>query len=432
MTDLELVRASRTENEQAFEEIVRRYSSLVYASAVRRVDMDHGLAQDVTQSVFIILHRKLQGLNDEIPLAGWLLKTTSYVSRRAMTAQFRRQRMEAEVLKEAESTAGVEGPPGVPFLDDALMALKPQEQRCVCERFFAEASFKEIAEREEISEDAAQKRVTRALEKMRSFLVRRGVVLGGTAAVSSCLVESAKAGPADLCSNVVASVTAAAAGKGTSIAALLASLTLSSLWKRQFLVLALKVGIGLAVVSPVSWWMYNQSNTTHALRPPARPRAAPTIALLATQWSGLMMQAAALNQSAPPPGNATATESYQARLNALYSESSRVMGELYNVLSTNQAQPALAEFFSLELTETLKLNQSQQSTVSNLVSSVIPANQDAMAGFSAVDANRNRMVPQIRGLLDAAQTQRFDSIYRPDGLALFTVASLSVQFQQAK
>jgi len=163
VTDLELVRECRSRNERAFEEIVQRYSGLVYASALRRVDRDHALAQDVTQSVFIVLHRKLDTFKEQVPLAGWLLKTTSFVARRAISAKFRRQKMEMEMLNEAQWSAPSEPDPGLPFLDDAFMALKPQEQRCISQRFFLEASFKEIAESEQISEDAAQKRVARAL-----------------------------------------------------------------------------------------------------------------------------------------------------------------------------------------------------------------------------------------------------------------------------
>ena len=79
-----------------------------------------GATQDVTQSVFIIFHRKLHAFRDEVPLAAWLLKTTAFVSRRAMTARFRRERMQAEALKETEWHQPEPATAELPFLDEAV------------------------------------------------------------------------------------------------------------------------------------------------------------------------------------------------------------------------------------------------------------------------------------------------------------------------
>src|SRR4029079_3824318 len=60
------------------------------------------------------------------------------------------------------------------LLMEALLALSPKEQVCVLARFYDEHAIEEIARDHGISEDAAQKRIERGLEKMRSFFARRG------------------------------------------------------------------------------------------------------------------------------------------------------------------------------------------------------------------------------------------------------------------
>jgi len=61
--DAELLRQyAQSGSETAFAELVRRYLPLVYATALRLVNGDSHLAQDVTQAVFIDLARKTGSL----------------------------------------------------------------------------------------------------------------------------------------------------------------------------------------------------------------------------------------------------------------------------------------------------------------------------------------------------------------------------------
>src|SRR3954465_13270399 len=75
--------------EEAFEEIVRKYSRLVYGAAYRRLNEAH-LAEDVTQSVFITLQAKRPGLTPKVSIAGWLIRATQFVASRAAKAEARR------------------------------------------------------------------------------------------------------------------------------------------------------------------------------------------------------------------------------------------------------------------------------------------------------------------------------------------------------
>jgi len=64
----------RTRSPEALAVLVGRYSDLVYSTA-RRLVRDRHLAEDVTQSAFIILVKKADRL-DPRTLAGWLVNTT--------------------------------------------------------------------------------------------------------------------------------------------------------------------------------------------------------------------------------------------------------------------------------------------------------------------------------------------------------------------
>jgi DNA-directed RNA polymerase specialized sigma24 family protein len=86
-----LIRYARNRAEDAFGELVRRYIGLVYHAALRQVNGDAHLAQDVTQQVFILLARKAGALVGHRTIAGWLHVTTRLVSSEVRRAEQRRQ-----------------------------------------------------------------------------------------------------------------------------------------------------------------------------------------------------------------------------------------------------------------------------------------------------------------------------------------------------
>src|SRR3954453_22240875 len=78
-----------------FAEIVRRHVDLVYAAARRQVRDGHS-AEDVTQSVFLVLARRARAVPHGA-LVGWLLKTARYASFNAAKLEARRRARETEV-----------------------------------------------------------------------------------------------------------------------------------------------------------------------------------------------------------------------------------------------------------------------------------------------------------------------------------------------
>ena len=103
-----------------------------------------------------------------------------------------------------------------PVLDDAMDELKAEDRNAVLLRFFEERDLRAVGLALGISEDAAQKRVARALEKLRVLLIRRGVTLSAgalAAAISGGAVQSA---PPGLAVSVGTASLAAGAGVGAN------------------------------------------------------------------------------------------------------------------------------------------------------------------------------------------------------------------------
>src|ERR1017187_343383 len=81
MTDGELLqRYARDQSESAFAELVARHVNLVHAAALRQVNGDAHLAEEVTQSLFADLARKAGKLLRHTSLTGWLYPSTRFVA----------------------------------------------------------------------------------------------------------------------------------------------------------------------------------------------------------------------------------------------------------------------------------------------------------------------------------------------------------------
>jgi RNA polymerase sigma factor (sigma-70 family) len=194
--------------EDAFTEIVQRHLPMVHATALRRVGGDAHLAQDVTQTVFIALARKASSLRGHGSLAGWLYISTHRATAEVVRREQRRKQREASA--HSMNLASLSDDPPVdlaslrPLLDDALVGLKADDREAVVLRFFAQRSFAEIGAALRITEEAARKRVNRALDQLQATLSRRGITSTVTALGSALTAAGITTAPATLVSEVAA------------------------------------------------------------------------------------------------------------------------------------------------------------------------------------------------------------------------------------
>lgn len=188
-TDAELLRDyARDRCEDAFAELVRRHLTLVYGAAHRRT-RNAELARDVTQTVFTALARKARDLSPDIVLAGWLHRATHFAAGKSIRTEVRRQTREQEAIAIMESNITEEVPwkQIAPLLDEAVNELDDVDRHAVLLRFFEKKNLEAIGAELGISDDAAQKRVSRAIDKLRDFLRKRGanITVAGLAALLS-------------------------------------------------------------------------------------------------------------------------------------------------------------------------------------------------------------------------------------------------------
>lgn len=207
MTDGELLRRyAREHSEKAFEELVGRRINLVYSAALRQVNNDPHLAEDVTQAVFTDLAAKAAKLSQHPSLTAWLYTSTRFIAANTRRTEQRRAAREAEAHAMNAIDESRESAPDWarirPLLDDAMHTLPAQDREAVLLRHFERRSYAEIGGVLGLSEDSARMRVNRALEKLHETLARRGVTSTALALAGLLGSNAAGAAPAHLTAKV--------------------------------------------------------------------------------------------------------------------------------------------------------------------------------------------------------------------------------------
>src|SRR5256714_11918777 len=101
MNDYQLLCAYVQGDEQAFTTLVEKYFRMVYTVAARHTGDSH-LAEEIAQSVFLILSRKARGFSSRTSLPGWLLRTTRFVCCDAVKMRRRREQNERNLAVNLE------------------------------------------------------------------------------------------------------------------------------------------------------------------------------------------------------------------------------------------------------------------------------------------------------------------------------------------
>lgn len=246
LNDMALVREfAANGSEPAFAELVARHISLVHSAAWRQVGDVH-LAEEITQAVFIILARKAASLGPDTILSAWLYRTARYAAADALKLQRRRQRRDQEAYMQStlhEPSDAHVWEQVAPLLDDAMNSLGERDRAALVLRFFENKTAVEMAAALKINEETAQKRVTRALEKLRKLFSKRGVTLTAAVVASVVSANSVQAAPMGLAATVTAT-----AAKGSAVAASTLALVKGVMNWMTWLQFKLAAVVGAAVV----------------------------------------------------------------------------------------------------------------------------------------------------------------------------------------
>src|SRR6185503_12545533 len=184
------------------------------------VNRDAHLAEDVTQRVFADLAKMAGSLSRDVMVGGWLHRHTCYIASKTMRGEQRRQAREqkAALMNELDQPSESDIAALSPVLDEAINKLGSTDRAAIVLRFFEQREFKDVGEALGSNEEAARKRVNRALDKLRVILARRGVTLSAVGLGSVLSASAVSAAPASLLFGVTSSAMAtAAAGGGTAL-----------------------------------------------------------------------------------------------------------------------------------------------------------------------------------------------------------------------
>jgi RNA polymerase sigma factor (sigma-70 family) len=247
--DSELLRQyAENQSDEAFAALVARHVNLVYSVALRSAGNTHA-AEEIAQAVFIILSKKAGQLRHARALSSWLFQTTRLTANNFLRSEIRRQRREQEaqdmqtILNEAEPALW---PKIAPLVDGAVSDLREKDRRAILLRFYEGRNLREIGQVLGTSEDAAEKRVQRALDKLRKFFAKRGV--GSTTAVIAGTISahSVQVAPIGLAKTISAVALTKGAAVSTSTLTLIKGALKIMAWTKMKTVAVTGVAVILA------------------------------------------------------------------------------------------------------------------------------------------------------------------------------------------
>jgi RNA polymerase sigma factor (sigma-70 family) len=174
LTDRELVARCRAGDQQAWAELVERFSRYVYAICSQAFRLPHSDAEDVFQEVFARAYQRLDSLRDDAAVRPWLAQLTRRLCIDRLRAAARERPVPDEELE----------PPGseetLALLEEALsvheaLAATPEHCREILDRFFArDESYRTIADALELPSGTIASRISRCLRRLRALLEENG------------------------------------------------------------------------------------------------------------------------------------------------------------------------------------------------------------------------------------------------------------------
>jgi RNA polymerase sigma factor (sigma-70 family) len=260
-TDQLLKAYAENQSEEAFNALASRYLDLVYSTALRFVPGDTHRAQDIAQIVFLNLAQQAKSLPSTTLLGGWLHRVTCNTALKALRSEARRSNRErkAAEMTTLENTSS-DYTELRAALDQVINDLPDQDRKAILLRFYEQLDLSSVGDALGISENAAQKRIARALERLEAMLVARKTVFASGALLTVLTAEAVSATPAA----VLASVTnLTSLGIGTTQ---IATVTASA--GKLKLAAALIVSVGLLAITILQHRELNALRSSLAANPP--------------------------------------------------------------------------------------------------------------------------------------------------------------------
>lgn len=196
-----LLAFGRDGDEVAFATLAARHVDMIFSVSLRRSG-NRQLAEEATQNVLVSLSVKARKLAaEESGLSGWLHTATKFevakLLRRETRIKRREQAYASEFMNAATQSDDETFLRLVPMLDQAIDQLRASDREVIVRRYLEGQDYRRIGEALGISEDAAQKRTSRAFDCLNRFFKRKaGVTVSATALAAGISRHCAEAAPA--------------------------------------------------------------------------------------------------------------------------------------------------------------------------------------------------------------------------------------------
>jgi RNA polymerase sigma factor (sigma-70 family) len=210
-TDIALLEAwSAGSSEEAFAALARRYGGLLYHAARRRTGRDD-LAGEAAQNSLLILARKAPQLRHLPSLAGWLHRTACYEASKLLRRESRHQARMKHLPLPDDDDEGASWKDAAPLLDRALDELPEKDRQVIFLKYFEGLSFEQMARRFGGEPAAWRQRGSRAVERLRMSLTKRGAAVSATALATGLGTSFTQAAPTAFLATLPPASTAVAA-----------------------------------------------------------------------------------------------------------------------------------------------------------------------------------------------------------------------------
>lgn len=265
-------RWARGRDAEAFTEIVRRHSGMVYATC-RRILGNAAEAEEVAQDCFM----RLAGgrVTVRSSLAGWLHTVATHLSINALKKDGRRRERERRFMAEMAPPPAVQWDDVSAFVDEAIASLPERLREPVILHFFEGQTHEAVARSLGVSQSTVTRHIQKGIDGIRRDLRRRRITVGAGALAALFSAQGAEAAPAGL---MPALAKVALAGSEYAGAPLLLGTTLGVLAMKK---IALVI-VGLLVAAGAFWALSEKPSVKPEMTTPSadvlahpRPQAEP-------------------------------------------------------------------------------------------------------------------------------------------------------------
>ncbi len=234
MTDRELLeKYVKTGSQEPFAQLVRSHIDVVYSAARRQTKGDAALAEEVTQQVFILLAQKAKSLPPGVLLGGWLFNSVRFIARDVVRKEQRRALHEQKAGQMAHDEKRAAATPhnaswsdAEAVLDEAMADLDEPSRGLLVLKYFEGKTAREVGAALGITEEAARKRVSRAVDELRDLFERRGVVMSSAFLADALIANAVTQAPAHLAASATSAAAAATVATPASAATAVSSASL--------------------------------------------------------------------------------------------------------------------------------------------------------------------------------------------------------------